>query len=1153
MAFNKLRHSNIKGEKGSDWNIEIWKDGFSGSSTEFDTQGEGFEITWNGSGGTRVNSFLGSECSLNIYIQNSTDETFAQDVLSSGFQSYYIRIYKGNVSSENIWWFGWIQPSFDKVENGSFPYVYTLTATDSIGYFNKKKPNLFTSETDKNDSATIVQTFLHYLSLPTSLDGISIGGENYTNIVSEGTFPDPNTAWTTIQPTWNIPSGGGRIDYNGTSDKYIEQTGLDIDSSETYTVLFNISNLAPGDSAIFQLIKQNSLAFFTTNPEHTYTSNGNYSVTGTTSSGISGLRFTTRSSDTFSLTDIVLLEGDVENATPSPINSDWLRTSSNWWRNGDESSYGTVNPLSLYYISQGAFAEETKFDDDGTITSGGKPLEYKQQDVFNGLLRLFNLKGFLAEGKYNFIQPNLLATNANGDLLTYSYSGFLQPTNSDNISTQLTIDQSIGDNVILGGSNFIYEPPLESATIEYTQQVSSFNVSLNTDIESTEQNVGYTNENTGIHTLKFVVRNKVNVLKDDFNFDSNHDVFNNTYRNSCDLIIKLSNGTDDYYLQEVQDTNELIWTLNNSTPLTLEIRRGYFISYSDPINNSNLMDIVGGASNNNDWNSSDSTPCKRTQWTSWDGGYVYHYEFDTLIRFTAKVSSPPISGSITMSTSTSNDYYQRTIGQASIVDSINNPTPEQNTTKVIEISYTPTEDNDTSNVNKNVTYRASQTDTLAWDVEDLGSSPIGQRLTEEADYSQSADKLYSIQYMDGNIIKPAVEGFREGSSDEYRPILQLVVNEYLDLQSKPLEILQGKIQSADISPLKMIKYSVNQDGANFKNYAFLGGTFSARSEIMSGEWYNVRDYSVGIIDNTPEMSGNFSLDPLTNLQEGVNSSLKNIGINTTSSLTLNAFCTLTSSVSSGTPITTLTTSNLLGAINDNQNITITFPDGSNGYILQSSADKYPNGTSISIDSWTPATDYPIGSLINLSLFDVPSMINERSSAAPTPAGSDTEMQFNDAGNMNGARYLTYDNSTGITTYKRLKTTAGEYVKPQPLYVKILPSDFIADDGGRPLAIDDSTSNRFLESHSSNVMFASVQIPFGYKATDVHIYGNGTSVMTVSEANINSRTVTSKGVGNIGTNLAITNVSVTTTNYILIELAQTSSEQVNGGIMTIALI
>jgi len=120
-------------------------------------------------------------------------------------------------------------------------------------------------------------------------------------------------------------------------------------------------------------------------------------------------------------------------------------------------------------------------------------------------------------------------------------------------------------------------------------------------------------------------------------------------------------------------------------------------------------------------------------------------------------------------------------------------------------------------------------------------------------------------------------------------------------------------------------------------------------------------------------------------------------------------------------------------------------------------------------------------------------------------------------------------------------------------VKILPSDFIADDGGRPLAIDDSGSDRWLESHSANPMFASVQIPPGYKATHVHVYGNGTSAMVVSEANIDSRTVTGKGTGSIGTTLDITDVTADATNYILIELAQASGEQVNGGIMTIAAV
>ena len=121
------------------------------------------------------------------------------------------------------------------------------------------------------------------------------------------------------------------------------------------------------------------------------------------------------------------------------------------------------------------------------------------------------------------------------------------------------------------------------------------------------------------------------------------------------------------------------------------------------------------------------------------------------------------------------------------------------------------------------------------------------------------------------------------------------------------------------------------------------------------------------------------------------------------------------------------------------------------------------------------------------------------------------------------------------------------------YVKILPSDFIADDGGRPLAINDSSSDRWLESHATHTMFASVEIPLGFKATHVHIYGNGSSAMTVYEADLNTRAVTSKGTGNIATNLAITNVTADATNYILIQLVQTSGEQVNGGIMTIAAV
>jgi len=133
------------------------------------------------------------------------------------------------------------------------------------------------------------------------------------------------------------------------------------------------------------------------------------------------------------------------------------------------------------------------------------------------------------------------------------------------------------------------------------------------------------------------------------------------------------------------------------------------------------------------------------------------------------------------------------------------------------------------------------------------------------------------------------------------------------------------------------------------------------------------------------------------------------------------------------------------------------------------------------------------------------------------------------------------------------TIEGARIKTQELYVKILPSDFIADDGGRPLAIDDSSSDRWLESHGTHTMFASVEIPLGFKATHVHIYGTVASAMTVYKADIDDRSIVGLGTGNIGTNLAITNTTADATNYILIQLVQTSGEQVNGGIMTIAAV
>ena len=120
-------------------------------------------------------------------------------------------------------------------------------------------------------------------------------------------------------------------------------------------------------------------------------------------------------------------------------------------------------------------------------------------------------------------------------------------------------------------------------------------------------------------------------------------------------------------------------------------------------------------------------------------------------------------------------------------------------------------------------------------------------------------------------------------------------------------------------------------------------------------------------------------------------------------------------------------------------------------------------------------------------------------------------------------------------------------------IKLIPSDFIADDGGNTVMIDDTGSDRWVESDGTDKLYASVTIPMGFKAVNVDIYGSATSAVTVYEADINSKSVTSKGTGNIGTTINITDVTADATNYLLIQLAQASGEEVYGGDVTIEIV
>jgi len=142
------------------------------------------------------------------------------------------------------------------------------------------------------------------------------------------------------------------------------------------------------------------------------------------------------------------------------------------------------------------------------------------------------------------------------------------------------------------------------------------------------------------------------------------------------------------------------------------------------------------------------------------------------------------------------------------------------------------------------------------------------------------------------------------------------------------------------------------------------------------------------------------------------------------------------------------------------------------------------------------------------------------------------------------------------------------------YIKLIPSDFMAnDDGGNTrlgIGYVDTAGEAdygMRVSHNNTELFAFVSIPEGMKATHVEVFGRRAKAVEVFEVQINASTRTSKGTGTSGIpsqtigdeEFAINNsgesagIAATATNLLAIEVTVTSNsaDKVYGGRVKIA--
>ena len=135
-------------------------------------------------------------------------------------------------------------------------------------------------------------------------------------------------------------------------------------------------------------------------------------------------------------------------------------------------------------------------------------------------------------------------------------------------------------------------------------------------------------------------------------------------------------------------------------------------------------------------------------------------------------------------------------------------------------------------------------------------------------------------------------------------------------------------------------------------------------------------------------------------------------------------------------------------------------------------------------------------------------------------------------------------------------------EPQRVYgntIKILPSDWMAnEDAGATKTVQyvDATAGTtgLRPGAAATELLAFVDIPEGKKATHVDVYDNSHNLaMEVFECNVNAGTgASSKGSGNCNTQLDITDVNATATNFLMIIVTTVATtNRVFGGIVTIA--
>jgi len=139
------------------------------------------------------------------------------------------------------------------------------------------------------------------------------------------------------------------------------------------------------------------------------------------------------------------------------------------------------------------------------------------------------------------------------------------------------------------------------------------------------------------------------------------------------------------------------------------------------------------------------------------------------------------------------------------------------------------------------------------------------------------------------------------------------------------------------------------------------------------------------------------------------------------------------------------------------------------------------------------------------------------------------------------------------------TVSSGVVNLKNTQIKILPHHFMSnEDGGvnKSAQFRDDTIIGVRATHNDAELYAFVEIPVGFTATAVTVFGNDTGLaVNVYESEIDAGALTDKTAGGgctVGTECVITEVSAGTKNYLVIKVTITSytNDIIYGGLVSL---